>query len=95
LTIPSSVSDKTLQFSYIGYKTQEIAVGSKTRIDVRLESEEAQIDEVVVVGYGTLRKSDVTGAVSSVKINNRSTSSSRVMWPACRSPRETPLRAVP
>lgn len=71
LTIPSSVSDKTLQFSYIGYKTQEIAVGSKTRIDVRLESEEAQIDEVVVVGYGTLRKSDVTGAVSSVKINNR------------------------
>lgn len=48
LVIPSSVSDKTLQFSYIGYKTQEIAVGSRTQIDVRLESEEAQIDEVVV-----------------------------------------------
>ena len=68
IVIPAA-AEKTLQVSYLGYKPQEIAVGTRTRIDIELESDEAQIEEVVVVGYGTLRKSDVTGAVTSVKID--------------------------
>ena len=68
IVIPAT-AEKTLQVSYLGYKPQEIAVGTRTRIDIELESDEAQIEEVVVVGYGTLRKSDVTGAVTSVKID--------------------------
>ena len=71
ITIPASVQDRTLQVSIIGYKTQDVPVGSRTVIDVQLESDEELLDEVVVVGYGTLRKSDLTGSVSSVKIDKR------------------------
>ncbi|MFR1289824.1 MAG: carboxypeptidase-like regulatory domain-containing protein [Alistipes finegoldii] len=52
IVIPAA-AEKTLQVSYLGYKPQEIAVGTRTRIDIELESDEAQIEEVVVVGYGT------------------------------------------
>ena len=61
----------TLQISYMGYKTQEIPINSRTVINIVLETDEELLDEVVVVGYGTLRKSDLTGSVSSVKINKR------------------------
>ncbi|MCL4482664.1 MAG: TonB-dependent receptor [Bacteroidetes bacterium] len=57
----------TLQFSFVGMKLQEIAVGSKTTINVTLVEETIGIEEVVAVGYGTVKKSDLTGAVSSVK----------------------------
>lgn len=56
----------TLQFSFVGMKTQEIAVGGKTSINVILEDETIGIEEVVAVGYGSLRKKDVTGAISSI-----------------------------
>ncbi|NER17851.1 SusC/RagA family TonB-linked outer membrane protein [Spongiivirga citrea] len=56
-----------LVFSYIGFKTQEINVGSNTIINVQLEDDAANLDEVVVIGYGTTKKSDITGSVSSVK----------------------------
>ncbi|GAA4954413.1 TonB-dependent receptor [Algibacter agarivorans] len=59
----------TLVVSFIGFKTQEIAINSQTVIDVVLEEDFAQLDQVVVVGYGTQKKSDVTGAVSSVKMS--------------------------
>ena len=54
----------TLVFSFIGFKTQEIPIGNQSRIDISMELDIAQLDEVVVVGYGSQRKKDITGAVS-------------------------------
>jgi TonB-linked SusC/RagA family outer membrane protein len=56
-----------LVVSYLGFKTQEFTVGGQTLIEIVMEEDVAFLDEVVVVGYGTQRKSDITGAVSSVK----------------------------
>lgn len=56
-----------LVFSYVGYGSQEITVGNRTTIDVSLVASANQLDQVVVVGYGTQRKIDVTGSVSQVK----------------------------
>uniref|UniRef100_UPI003594371A SusC/RagA family TonB-linked outer membrane protein n=1 Tax=Persicitalea sp. TaxID=3100273 RepID=UPI003594371A len=55
-----------LVFSYIGFATQEVAINGRTNIDVRLEAETRALDEAIVIGYGTVKKSDLTGAVSSV-----------------------------
>ena len=57
----------TLVVSYIGYKTQEIKVGSNTLLDVTLEEDNTNLDEVVVVGYGVQKKKLVTGATVQVK----------------------------
>lgn len=57
----------TLQISYIGYLSQEIKVGKKNVFDITLIEDSENLDEVVVIGYGTMKKSDLTGAVSSVK----------------------------
>jgi TonB-dependent starch-binding outer membrane protein SusC len=64
-----NVSDPNavLIFSFIGYSTIEVPVAGKTIIDLDLESEVAGLDEVVVIGYGTMKKRDLTGSVSSVK----------------------------
>src|SRR5690606_13721185 len=59
-------SNAILEFSYIGFKTTTIAVDGRSTINVTLEEDLAQLDEVVVVGYGTQKRSDVTGSVSSV-----------------------------
>lgn len=56
-----------LVFSYIGYQTAEVSVGGKSSISVTLAEDLQTLDEVVVVGYGTTKKSDLTGAVSSIK----------------------------
>ena len=58
--------DAILVFSFVGMQTQEIEVGNRTRIDVTLQEETIALQEVVAVGYGTMRKSDVTGSVVSV-----------------------------
>ncbi|MDF0715314.1 TonB-dependent receptor [Muricauda sp. 334s03] len=58
--------DAILLFSFVGYVTQEIEVGNQTTINVKLLPDNAKLDEVVVVGYGTQKKSDVTGSVTSV-----------------------------
>lgn len=55
-----------LAVSFVGYKTQEVVVGNRSVIDVQMKLDAEQLEEVVVVGYGTQKKSDVTGAVSSV-----------------------------
>lgn len=55
-----------LVFSYIGYTTQEIRVDSKRQIDVVLQDDAKLLDEVVVVGYGTQRKSDLTGGIATI-----------------------------
>lgn len=57
----------TIRITYIGYKPEELVIGDKSHFDIKLQSETTQLDEVVVVGYGVQRKSDLTGAVSSVK----------------------------
>lgn len=56
-----------LIFSFIGYTTQEVPVGGQTTFNIQLEPDFRTLSEVVVVGYGTVKKSDLTGAVSSVK----------------------------
>ncbi|MDE5622725.1 MAG: carboxypeptidase-like regulatory domain-containing protein, partial [Alistipes sp.] len=55
-----------LIFSYLGYVTQEITVGTQTALDVALEPDSNLMDEVVVVGYGTQKRGDLTGSISSV-----------------------------
>lgn len=58
--------NSTLVFSYVGYLTQEILVGDQTSINVSLKEDVAKLDEVVIVGYGSIKKADLTGAVSSI-----------------------------
>ena len=58
---------ETLVFSSVGYLTQEVAIGSQSTIDLALEPDIQSLEEVVVVGYGTQKKSDLTGAVSSIE----------------------------
>jgi TonB-linked SusC/RagA family outer membrane protein len=62
----SVASSATLEFSYVGYVKQSLAVQGKTRMDVVLEEDTKALEEVVVIGYGTARRSDVTGAISSI-----------------------------
>jgi len=62
----STPSNATLQFSFVGMKSQEVAVAGKTNINVSLIEESIGIEEVVAVGYGTQRKSDISGSVVSV-----------------------------
>ncbi len=57
----------TLVFSFVGYTAQEVVVGSQTTLNLTLKADDKQLNEVVVIGYGTSRKSDLTGSVGSVK----------------------------
>ena len=65
-TLSVSGSDAVLVFSAIGYSTQEVTVGGQTTIDIVLGVDVTSLSEVVVVGYGTVKKSDVTGSLSRV-----------------------------
>lgn len=56
----------TLVISYIGYVTQEIAIKGNTNLNITLKEDSKALEEVVVIGYGTARKSDVTGSIASV-----------------------------
>ena len=66
----SVTSNTTLQVSFIGYNTQELFVGKKTDFNIVLKEDTELLDEVVVVGYGTMKKKDLTGAVASVKMDD-------------------------
>lgn len=61
-----AANNATLVFSYIGYKAQEVKVGSQNNINVALEEDAAALSEVIVVGYGSQKKSQTTGAISQV-----------------------------
>lgn len=65
--VPKDVQKDILQFSFIGFDTKEIQINGESVINVKLTSSTLQIDEVVAVGYGTVKKRDLTGSVSSVK----------------------------
>lgn len=67
LSVPEG---STLQISYIGYNTQEVKVGSGNVVNVSLREDSEALDEVVVIGYGTVKKSDLTGAVGSVQMKD-------------------------
>lgn len=64
LSVPDAQG--TLSFSYMGYLTQEVSIGNRTTIDITLASDPKVIGEVVVIGYGTQKKKDLTGAVASI-----------------------------
>ncbi|HWK98762.1 MAG TPA: carboxypeptidase-like regulatory domain-containing protein, partial [Parapedobacter sp.] len=56
-----------LQISFIGYETKEVAVNGQSKVAVQLDPGATQLEDVVVVGYGTQRRSDITGSIASVK----------------------------
>ena len=64
IVLPGSA--KTLVFTYVGYTTEKVQLQGQTTIDVNMTSEVTNLEEVVVVGYGTARKSDISGSVASV-----------------------------
>ncbi len=65
-TIDVPKDDAVLVFSYVGYNLEKVPVTGKTVIDVKLTTDPRKLDEVVVVGYGTQKKTDITGAISSI-----------------------------
>lgn len=66
-SLPNVPANVTLVISYIGYQTENIKVGNQTRLSVTMKPNNQVLDEVVVVGYGTMKKVDLTGTVASVK----------------------------
>ena len=69
ITIPSNQTN-ILVFSYLGYTTQEVNVSKTTNVNLIMISDQTQLDEVVVIGYGTVLKKDVTGSLVSVKVKD-------------------------
>ncbi|UGU14507.1 TonB-dependent receptor [Sinomicrobium kalidii] len=65
-TLNNVASDAVLEISYIGYRKEQVAVNGRTTINITLEEDLAQLDEVVVVGYGTQSRRVVTGAIESI-----------------------------
>lgn len=82
----SDVPDNaTLQFSFIGMKTWEVVVGDQTSIDVTMTVDAIGLEEIVAVGYGTARRKDISGAVSTVRLEDS---------PIANSPNTSPLQAL-
>ncbi|MCE6991401.1 TonB-dependent receptor [Dyadobacter sp. CY323] len=75
-TITVAGGSSVLTFSFIGYVPQEAAVDNRAAISIQLVPENKSLDEVVVVGYGTQKKVNVTGAVSAIKIDDKITNRS-------------------
>jgi TonB-linked SusC/RagA family outer membrane protein len=68
--LPNVPVGSTLVFSFVGMKTQEIPLQGQSVINVKMAEETMGLEEVVVVGYGTMKKSDLTGAITQVKIDD-------------------------
>ncbi|NMH86754.1 TonB-dependent receptor [Flavivirga algicola] len=66
-TIRLKGDNPALVISYVGYSTQEIVIGDKTQLSIKMQSDSAALDEVVIVGYGTQKRETVTGSVATVK----------------------------
>jgi len=69
-SIQLTTNDKVLVFSFIGLKKQEVSIDGRPVINVTMETESNALSEVVVIGYGTAKRKDFTGSVSSVKMEN-------------------------
>ena len=70
---------KTLVVSFIGYKTKKVSITDSKNYNIQLDVDSNNLDEVVVVGYGTQRKSDITGAVSSVEVDGTAAQQNRTV----------------
>src|SRR6056297_1059776 len=68
--IEVSNTNAVLQVSFLGYTTQDVTLNGRTAVNVQLEPDATQLEDVVVVGYGVQKKSDITGAIGSVKSEN-------------------------
>ncbi|UCH14186.1 MAG: TonB-dependent receptor [Bacteroidales bacterium] len=66
-TITVEDADAVLVFSYVGYLSEEITIGEQTSLNISMAEDIASLEEVVVIGYGTLRKGDITSAIATVK----------------------------
>ncbi len=66
-SITVASEDAILRFSFVGYNTTEVRVGSQTTLNVGLATSMEELEDIVVVGYGTVKKSDLTGSVSSIR----------------------------
>ncbi|UFH53359.1 TonB-dependent receptor [Spirosoma sp. KNUC1025] len=65
ITVPNESA--VLVFSFVGYTSQEVKIGNRTTVDVAMAADSKSLGEVVVIGYGTVKKSDLTGAVATIK----------------------------
>jgi len=87
-TLTVSTSEQTLVFSYIGYTTQEVKIGKKTRIDVAMASDQKALEEVVVVGYSTKRKLNLRGRAAGIAVTtpgfNYSVNAPQIIYPGNR-----------
>lgn len=73
-TVPSATPSTKVELSYLGYKNQTLTIGQRSQLSITMEEDAQSLNEVVVVGYGTLRKADLTGSVGSVgteKLNEK------------------------
>ena len=66
-TVKNVAPSTKLTISYIGFREQSVTVGNRSSFDIQMIADNQQLDEVVVVGYGTMKKKDLTGSVASVK----------------------------
>lgn len=78
----SLTEDGVLVFSFVGFLTQETAVGNRSSIDIVLQEDISSLDEVVVIGYGTQKKSDLTGSVVRVSMDDKSLQSNSNLFQA-------------
>jgi len=69
-TVKNVPDNGVLKFSYIGFKDQKVNVAGKSSLSVTLEEDATGLEEIVVVGYGTMKKKDLTGSVASVKTDD-------------------------
>lgn len=67
-SIPVPNPESVLIFSYVGYLSQEVVVGNQTQLSIQLQTDAKALEEIVVIGYGTQKKANLTGAVASINI---------------------------
>lgn len=69
-TINISNASETLVFSYIGYEQQEVVIGNNTSLNVKLKEKPSVLNQVVIIGYGSVKRGDLTGSVASLKADD-------------------------
>lgn len=69
-TIQSTSASDVLVFSFVGYLTREVVVGNQTNLEIQMEVDAKSLEELVVVGYGSVKKSDLTGSVSTLAVSD-------------------------
>ena len=67
LSVPANISNPVLLLNYVGFQKQELVVGTQSNLNIKMTPEQNDLNEVVVVGYGTVKKRDLTGSVVSIK----------------------------